>query len=139
MGRISDPRLLKVVQAIADRFGDVTVISGDRDFVPNGGAKESLHLLNEAADVSVAGKTPEQLFELLIAARQEIFGQETGAAFRWQIILHGPGTKTEGHHVHIGYVPPDHVFRRSRPFMGYVVEGLFKGKTYSAYTPYVAP
>lgn len=135
---VSDQRIATVLQKIADLYGNVTVTSGDRTFVPNGGASNSLHLAKEAADIHVTGKTDEQVFDLLIANRAAVFGNETRDDFRWQIIIHGPGTLTEGKHVHIGYVDSSDPLG-SRRLRGFIAEGLYKGRNYPRYTIIVRP
>jgi hypothetical protein len=72
----------------------VNVISGDRDFVPNGGARNSAHLTGEASDFHVAGKTDTQVDESLKDSTSPV---STG----FRLIQHGPDTATEGAHIHL--------------------------------------
>lgn len=119
--RVSDDRVRDALQAIADTVGRVVrVTSGNRGHVPSGGATNSLHLLHQAADFHCDGFTDEQAFGLIRTKRKEIFGDERGASFRYQIIYHGPYTETQGSHLHLGWVPAE----RTRQLRGFVVEGL---------------
>ncbi|MBE1162074.1 D-Ala-D-Ala carboxypeptidase family metallohydrolase [Dyella acidiphila] len=126
--RVSDPRLRDVLECMADALSrTVRITSGDRDFVPRGGALNSLHRSNEAIDFHVDGLADEQAFQLLRSKRREVFGSDTGNAFRYQIIRHGPYTETQGPHLHLGYAPPGiQNIRR-----GFMVEGLVRGQRYT--------
>jgi hypothetical protein len=119
--RVSDQRLRDTLEKIATETGQVLrVTSGDRDFVPKGGAKKSLHLINEAVDFHGAALTDEMLFTVIRLKRRQIFGDAVGNSFRFQIIRHGAYTETQGAHIHLGYVPEN--FGSSR--RGFMVEGI---------------
>ncbi|RDS78732.1 hypothetical protein DWU98_21385 [Dyella monticola] len=119
--RVSDDRVQKVLERIADELGCVVrVTSGDRGHIPPGGATDSLHLLHLAADFHCNGFTDTQAFDLIRARRREIFGDTMKSAFRYQIIHHGRYTVTQGEHVHLGWTPED----RPKQLRGFVVEGL---------------
>jgi hypothetical protein len=119
--RVGDQRLRDVLERIADETSRVVrVTSGDRDFVPSGGSRKSLHLINEAVDFHVEGLSDEQAFMLIRMKRRDIFGNIERDAFRFQIIRHGPNTETQGAHIHLGYVP-EGVKGISK---GFLVEGL---------------
>lgn len=119
--RVGDQRLRDVLERIADETSRVVrVTSGDRNFVPDGGAPDSLHLINQAVDFHIDGLSDEQAFNLLRLKRSEIFGDATGNAFRFQIIRHGPNTETQGPHIHLGIVPDGDQGKRR----GFVVEGV---------------
>lgn len=121
--RVSDDHVQKALECIADELGCVVrVTSGDRGFVPAGGATNSLHLGHHAADFHCSGFTDTQAFDLIRAKRREIFGDAVGLAFRFQIIHHGHFTITQGEHIHLGYVPEDRGYKGI--FRGFLVEGL---------------
>jgi hypothetical protein len=96
---VSDTWLRRFLVAVAHLCGgDVTVHSGDREFVPKGGSKKSQHLLGRAADLKVSGLSPKQVFERLSNAAEQL----PAPLARYQILHHGPFTATEAEHVHIG-------------------------------------
>ncbi|QRN55457.1 D-Ala-D-Ala carboxypeptidase family metallohydrolase [Dyella caseinilytica] len=119
--KVSDAGVRLVLERIAVETGRaVKVTSGDRDWVPSGGARNSLHLNKRAVDFHVEGWPDAQVFDLLLAKRATIFGESKGKAFRYQIIQHGPDTITGGAHIHMGIVPePGEAYGR-----GFLVEGM---------------
>lgn len=72
----------------------VEVTSGDRNFVPPGGAHNSAHLTGQAADFHVAGRTDSQVDQSLKESSSPV---STGL----RVIQHGPNTITQGAHIHI--------------------------------------
>jgi hypothetical protein len=97
---VSDTWLKRFLSAVAAVVGgDVTVHSGDRNFVPQGGARKSQHLVGRAADLKVSGFTPKQVFDRLLAAGEAL---PAPMMCRYQILHHGKHTATEAEHVHIG-------------------------------------
>ena len=97
---VSDTWLKRFLAAVASVVGgNVTVHSGDRDFVPQGGSRTSQHLLGRAADLKVSGHTPKQVFDCLLAAAE---GLPAPMLARYQILYHGTHTCTEAEHVHVG-------------------------------------
>jgi len=61
--RVSDPALRNKLEQVADFFGrNITVTSGDRDFVPKGGSRTSLHLAHRAVDLHVQGIPDAEVF-----------------------------------------------------------------------------
>lgn len=99
---ISDRELLTLLDAISDELGvTIEITSGDRVAVPSGGAKDSDHLLGRAADIHIAGYPDGDAFMLLRTHRKKVFGS---SRMEFQIIHHGPFTKTQGQHIHIGHV-----------------------------------
>lgn len=119
--QVSDEHLRDALERMADELGHVIrVTSGDRDFVPKGGAKNSLHLLNMAVDFHVDVLTDAMAFKLMRMKREKIFGDTKGKSFRYQIIYHGPFTETGGEHLHLGYVPE----AQEKRSMGFLIEGL---------------
>jgi peptidoglycan hydrolase-like protein with peptidoglycan-binding domain len=92
---VSDSRLRAKMEQIADYFGrNITVTSGDRDYVPPGGSSTSLHLAHRAVDLHVNGLSDAYVFSRLRASGILNNGYE--------VIRHGPFTATGGPHVHIG-------------------------------------
>lgn len=119
--RVSDEHLRNTLERIADELGHVVhLTSGDRDFVPKGGAKNSLHLINMAVDFHVDVLADSLAFQHLCLKRQQIFGEAKGDAFRYQVIYHGPYTETQAEHLHLGYMP----YAQKRGSRGFMVEGL---------------
>lgn len=112
--QVSDPALRNKLQQVADFFGrNVSLTSGDRDFVPKGGSKTSLHLEHRAADLHVEGLSDAQVFSQL---------KSSGILDKgFEVIRHGPSTITGGPHVHIGHY--DNPNRASE----FKVEGLTPG------------
>ncbi len=96
--KLSDNTMKGVLTKIAATLGSVHVTSADRNHVPKGGAKDSLHLQKQAVDFGIQGYTIEQGFKKIYEKRKEIFG-DTGS---YEIIYHGKYTKTGGKHIHIG-------------------------------------
>ncbi|KAF0211083.1 MAG: Penicillin-resistant DD-carboxypeptidase, partial [bacterium] len=94
--RVSDPVLRNKLEQVADFFGrNITVTSGDRDFVPKGGSRTSLHLAHRAVDLHVQGVSDAEVFSKLKSSGILNSGYE--------VIRHGPNTATGGPHVHIGH------------------------------------
>lgn len=93
--QVSDARIRAALQAIADEArANVNVTSGDRNFVPPGGARNSQHLFKKAADFHVVGMTDDATNALLHGSKNPAF---SGMRF----IQHGPFTKTQRAHVHM--------------------------------------
>lgn len=93
--RVSDPVLRDKLEKVADFFGrNITVTSGDRDFVPRGGSRTSLHLAHRAVDLHVQGLSDAEVFSRLKSSGILSNGYE--------VIRHGPNTATGGPHIHIG-------------------------------------
>ena len=113
--RVSDPDVRAMLEKIADLTGRVVnVTSGDRDFVPAGGARNSDHLKKRAADFHLEGLTDEAAFAEIRTKRAAIFG----AVMTFQIIRHGAYTQTQGAHIHLGQ--PE----EGSPRCGFWTEGL---------------
>jgi len=119
--KVSDAAVRLALERIAaETERPVLVTSGDRDWVPKGGASNSLHLYKSAVDFHVKGLPDGQVFDLLRTRRSTIFGDAKGKAFRYQVIQHGPNTITGGAHIHLGIVPePGEKYGR-----GFLVEGM---------------
>lgn len=95
----TDGQLKILLERIAQVLGvNVTVHSGNRDFVPTGGAQKSLHLHHRAVDLHAGGLSDEQVFTRLKAHKSDLYDKN----YSYQIIRHGPHTATEGPHIHIG-------------------------------------
>jgi hypothetical protein len=126
--RVSDIRLQDMLQHIAQTLGrDIRVTSGDRSSIVQGSSSKSLHLINEAVDFHVIGLSDAEAFQIIREDRTIIFGQETGAAYRWQLIRHGPHTKTNAPHLHLGFSPLDGPIVNR----GFLVEGLVPNQPYT--------
>ncbi len=96
---VSDEEIKLVLQAIATVLEkDVNVTSGDRDFVPAGGSKTSLHLSHRAADFRVDGLVDGLAYQEIKSNALSIFR----SGFTYEIILHGTYTSTSGAHLHVG-------------------------------------
>lgn len=94
---VSDQRLRDVLENIAREIGQgVNVTSGDRNNIPRGSSKGSLHLLNEAVDFHIQGISDETAFRMMRMKRKAIFGDAKDVEFRFQIIRHGSHTATQG-------------------------------------------
>ena len=96
---VSDPQVRAELDRIAEVTGrDVQVTSGDRNFVPRGGARNSDHLHKRAADFHLQGLTDEAAFALLRRDASTLFSRP----MIFQLIRHGPHTQTQGAHIHLG-------------------------------------
>lgn len=125
---VSDPSLQEMLQHVAETLGrDIHVTSGDRPSIVQGSSGKSLHLINEAVDFHVIGLSDAEAFQVMREDRATIFGRERGAAFRWQLIRHGPHTKTNAPHLHLVFSPPDGPLVNR----GFLVEGLAPGQPYT--------
>ena len=97
---VSDEGVRQMLENISPVTGlTVYVVSGDRNFVPKGGAKKSDHLTGRAADFHLNGLSDEHAFALIRSKWIEIFGDH----MEYQVIFHGSNTKTEGEHIHLGH------------------------------------
>lgn len=66
---VSDPVVRRELQEIADFFGSTVVLtSGDRNHVPPGGSRTSLHLVGRAADFYVEGISLTDAFNRIRAS-----------------------------------------------------------------------
>ncbi len=127
---VSDDHLKTVLQRIADFLKkDVSVHSGDRGHVPQGGSRTSLHLQHRAADFHITGLTDEQAFKELKKAVKSGLAQLFDATEGYEFIYHGPHTETEAHHLHLGHYAAKH-----SGFVVFKTEGLTK-ETSGVYTP----
>ena len=96
--RVSDPLVRQVLERIAAQTGRTVILtSGDRNYVPRGGSRTSLHLLRRAADFKVQGMSLSSVFSVIRNNRSTILA---GAGF--EVIYHQPGTNTGGPHLHVG-------------------------------------
>lgn len=96
---VSDANVRAVIQRIANALSrNIRVHSGDRNFVPGGGSRTSLHLAKRAADFHINGVTDAEGFRLIKAKFNELFD----AAEAYEMILHGEHTATGGPHLHLG-------------------------------------
>jgi RHS repeat-associated protein len=94
---VSDTRLTSALpQSSSIDFGGsvMNIVSGDRNFVPHGGARHSAHLTHQAADLHVAGQTDSN-----VDARFKSPDSPMSKGFR--VIQHGPYTVTEAAHIHV--------------------------------------
>lgn len=95
---ISDDDIQDVLVKIATHLGPVNVTSGDRNAVPKGGSKTSLHLVHQAVDFWITGMSLEDTFKKLVEKRYLLFN----SSHKYEVIWHGPYTITGGAHIHIG-------------------------------------
>jgi RHS repeat-associated protein len=92
---VSDQRVRTALDGVMMSFGKtVNVVSGDRNFVPKGGATKSAHLTGQAADFHVVGVADNTAFQKL-----QDNGSPTSEGLR--LIKHGPFTQTEAPHLHL--------------------------------------
>ncbi|MGA1999212.1 MAG: RHS repeat-associated core domain-containing protein [Terriglobales bacterium] len=93
---VTDPNVKKALSEISVYTGSstVNVISGDRNFVPTGGAKNSAHLTGQAADFHIVGMKDSKADAALKGSGSPI---KTG----FRLIQHGPNTITQGAHLHL--------------------------------------
>jgi RHS repeat-associated protein len=93
---VTDASVTKVLSEISVYFASSTVYvtSGDRDYVPDGGAKNSAHPTGQAADFHVMGQTDSKVDEALKHS-----GSPVSTGFR--VIQHGTDTATQGAHIHL--------------------------------------
>ena len=77
----------------------ISVTSGDRNHVPRGGSRTSLHLHRRAADFYIQGMSLSAGYQLLKSKFSEIFPAGHG----FEVIYHGPSTVTGGPHLHVGH------------------------------------
>ena len=103
---ISDTEIQNLLQAVADFFqANVNVTSGDRNHVPKGGSKTSLHLAKRAADFHVEGIEDMTANLNIQAFCSAIFAKENG----YEFIIHGAYTATGGPHLHVGRYGSDSI------------------------------
>ena len=96
--KVSDPLVRQVLERIARKSGrSVILTSGDRNYVPRGGSRTSLHLLRRAADFKVSGMSLSSVFNLIRTNKSTIL-----ANGGFEVIYHRPGTITGGPHIHVG-------------------------------------
>ncbi len=96
---VTDSETRQVLERISEcLFRHVFLTSGDRDFVPQGSTRASLHNEHRAADFHLAGVNDDLGFHELLARRDIIFG----ATMNFQLIWHARRTVTGGPHLHIG-------------------------------------
>ncbi len=94
--KVSDPKVTKALAAVSVYLGSstVNVTSGDRNFVPHGGAKNSEHLVGKAADFHVVCMSDSK-------ADSELKDSASPIADGFRLIQHGPNTQTQGAHLHL--------------------------------------
>ncbi|WP_434387848.1 transglycosylase SLT domain-containing protein [Melittangium boletus] len=127
---VSDEHLKTVLQRIADFLKkDITVHSGDRGHVPEGGSRTSLHLQHRAADFHVVGLADDQAFKQLKTAVKNGQARLFDAVDGYEFIYHGPHTETEAAHLHLG-----HYQGKYSGFVVFKTEGLTQA-TAGEYTP----
>jgi len=95
---VSDPAVRQELTEItfATRH-TVDVTSGDRNFVPKGGAKNSEHLKGDAADFHIHGLKDSTAFGSIM--------KNNVIAGGFKLLQHGPFTATEGPHLHLDRSP----------------------------------
>lgn len=99
---VSSAEVREALQRLAALSGrSVRVTSGDRDHVPRGGSRTSLHLAHRAADFTLTGLSLSEAFELLRSNREQVL---TDGGY--EVIWHQAGTSTGGPHLHLGFRGP---------------------------------
>ena len=102
---VSHREVRRLLETISDLYGKaVHVTSGDRNHVPKGGSKTSLHLQKRAADLFVRGVDLGKTYQDLKIYISMIFDRKRG----YEVIWHGAYTKTGGPHLHIGVYKNKH-------------------------------
>jgi RHS repeat-associated protein len=93
--KVSDPRVRNALDQLSEKMGlKIDVISGDRNYIPRGGALHSYHLRGQAADFHADGASDSSVIEYL--------KENSLPAFEGiNVIQHGPYSQTEGPHIHI--------------------------------------
>ncbi len=95
---VSDPAVRQELMEISFATGrTVDVTSGDRNFVPKGGAKNSEHLKGDAADFHIHGLKDSTAFGSIM--------KNNVIAGGFKLLQHGPFTATEGPHLHLDRSP----------------------------------
>jgi peptidoglycan hydrolase-like protein with peptidoglycan-binding domain len=92
---VSDTTLRKKLQELSGFLGHkINITSGDRQYVPPGGSRTSLHLARRAVDFHVTGLTDADVFNRL----------RTSGLINtdYEVIHHGKYTQTSGPHLHLG-------------------------------------
>ena len=77
----------------------VRVHSGDRDFVPKGGAKHSAHLEKKAIDLHLYEGDGSQISDE--AAAVMVMSSQALEDHKARVIWHDKGTQTEAPHIHV--------------------------------------
>ena len=116
---VSDRNVRAILQRIADTLNkNINVHSGDRNYVPSGGSRSSLHLAHRAADFHVSGLSDSSAF----ASVRELMNQIFDATEAYEFIIHGEHTSTGGPHLHVGR------YGNSRGgYVDFKTEGLTRG------------
>lgn len=131
---VSDDHLKTVLQRISEFLKrDISVHSGDRGHVPQGGSRTSLHLKHRAADFHITGLSDAQAFKELKKAVKDGLAQLFDGKEGYEFIHHGPHTETEAEHLHLG-----HYDGKFQGFVVFKTEGLTKA-TAGEYTPDPVP
>jgi muramidase (phage lysozyme) len=101
----SDRHLRTVMERLSELTGRTVVVhSGDRNFVPSGGSRTSLHLAHRAVDFHVTGISDASVLEFFRANFSRLLDRTEG----YELIRHGQYTSTGGPHVHLGHFDGRH-------------------------------
>jgi muramidase (phage lysozyme) len=101
----SDAHLKVVMERISELLGKTVVVhSGDRNYVPPGGSRKSLHLARRAVDLHVPGISDSSVLTSIKGNIDKIFDKSQG----YELIRHGEYTNTGGPHIHIGHYDGSH-------------------------------
>ncbi len=96
----SDAHLKIVMERISELLGKTVVVhSGDRDYVPPGGSRTSLHLAHRAVDFHVADLSDSFILDKIRANYSRLLDRTEG----YELIRHGEYTATGGPHLHLGH------------------------------------
>jgi muramidase (phage lysozyme) len=103
--KTSDAHLKVVMERISELLGKTVVVhSGDRDYVPPGGSRSSLHLAHRAVDLHVPGISDASVLTSIKGNLDKVFDKSQG----YELIRHGAYTATGGPHIHIGHYNGSH-------------------------------
>ena len=103
--KTSDNHIKTVMERLSELLGKTVVVhSGDRDYVPPGGSRNSLHLAHRAVDFHVADLSDSFILGKIKANYSRLLDKTEG----YELIRHGEYTNTGGPHLHLGHFQGAH-------------------------------